>query len=106
MVFKVEVEVCPRCGCEMRIVGFVTEHAVITRILAHLERRGYDARAGVAAVRAARSGGCRAMTYGRAAAGGGAPPGAPRADGRAPAGRGRWEDAGWENALGQRPGRR
>ncbi len=46
MIFKVDVEVCPRCGGEMRIVGFVTEHAVITRILAHLERRGIDARAG------------------------------------------------------------
>ena len=31
---------------EMSIVGFVTEHAVITRILAHLERRGVEARAG------------------------------------------------------------
>jgi hypothetical protein len=30
----------------MRIIGFVTEHAVITRILAHLERRGVEARAG------------------------------------------------------------
>lgn len=46
MVFQVEVEVCPRCGGEMSIVGFVTEHAVITRILAHLERRGVEARAG------------------------------------------------------------
>ena len=45
-VFKVEVEVCPRCGGAMRIVGFVTEHAVIARILAHLERRGVEARAG------------------------------------------------------------
>ena len=46
MVFKVDVELCPRCGGEMRILGFVTEHAVITRILAHLERHGIDARAG------------------------------------------------------------
>ena len=46
MVFKVEVEVCPRCGGEMSIIGFVTEHAVITRILAHLEQRGVEARAG------------------------------------------------------------
>jgi len=37
-VFGVDVEACLRCGGEMRIVGFVTEHAVITRILAHLER--------------------------------------------------------------------
>jgi hypothetical protein len=46
MVFKVEVEVCPRCGGGMSIVGFVTEHAVITKILAHLARRGVEARAG------------------------------------------------------------
>ena len=46
MVFKVEVEVCPRCGGEMRIIASVTEHAVITRILVHLERCGIDARAG------------------------------------------------------------
>ncbi len=45
-VFQVEVEVCPRCGGEMSIVGFVTEHAVVTRILAHLARRGIEARAG------------------------------------------------------------
>ena len=46
LVFKVEVEVCPRCGGEARIVGFVTEPAVVRRILAHLERHGVDARAG------------------------------------------------------------
>ena len=46
MVFEVEVEVCPRCGGEARIVGFVTEPAVVRRILAHLERRGVEARAG------------------------------------------------------------
>ena len=46
MVFQVEVEVCARCGGEARIIGFVTEPQVIRRILAHLERRGADARAG------------------------------------------------------------
>ena len=46
LVFQVEVEVCPRCGGEARIIGFVTEPAVVRRILAHLERRGVDARAG------------------------------------------------------------
>ena len=45
-VFQVEVEVCPRCGGEMSLVGFVTEHAVVTKILAQLERRGIEARAG------------------------------------------------------------
>ena len=46
LVFKVEVEVCPRCGGEARLVGFVTEPAVVRRILEHLVRRGVDARAG------------------------------------------------------------
>jgi hypothetical protein len=46
MVFQVEVEVCPRCGGEARIVGFVTEPGVVGRILAHLERGGVEARAG------------------------------------------------------------
>ena len=45
-VFAVEVEVCPACGGAMRILAFVTEPATVTRILAHLERRGKDARAG------------------------------------------------------------
>ena len=46
LVFKVDVEVCARCGGEARIVGFVTEPAVVRRILTHLERHGVDARAG------------------------------------------------------------
>ena len=46
LMFAVDVEVCPRCGGEMRILAFVTEHAVVRRILAHLERGGVDARAG------------------------------------------------------------
>jgi hypothetical protein len=46
MVFRVEVEGCPRCGGAARIVGFVTEPAVAERILSHLARRGVDARAG------------------------------------------------------------
>ncbi|HEY3217404.1 MAG TPA: transposase [Candidatus Eisenbacteria bacterium] len=45
-VFAVEVEVCPRCGGAARILGFITEPAVITRILAHLAHHGLDARAG------------------------------------------------------------
>jgi hypothetical protein len=46
LVFAADVEVCPRCGGEMRILAFVTEPAVVRRILAHLEQRGVDARAG------------------------------------------------------------
>ena len=45
-VFQVEVETCPRCDGAMRIVAFVTEPAVVRRILAHLARRGIEARAG------------------------------------------------------------
>ncbi len=30
----------------MRIIAFVTEHAVVTRILTHLAQGGIDARAG------------------------------------------------------------
>ena len=45
-VFAVDVEVCARCGGAMRILGFVTAPAVAARILAHLARRGIDARAG------------------------------------------------------------
>jgi hypothetical protein len=45
LVYQVDVTVCSRCGGEMRIVAFVTEPTVITRILGHLERRGIDARA-------------------------------------------------------------
>ena len=45
-VFRVDVEVCPRCRGAMAIVGFVTEQAVVRRILAHLERRAVEARAG------------------------------------------------------------
>ena len=46
LVFQVEVEVCPRCGGEARILAFVTEPAIVRRILAHLEQRGVDSRAG------------------------------------------------------------
>ena len=45
-VHPVEVEVCPACGGAMRIRAFITELAVVRRILAHLERGGIDARAG------------------------------------------------------------
>ena len=46
LVFKIEVEVCPRCGGAMSIVAFITEPPGVRRILAHLDRRGSDARAG------------------------------------------------------------
>ena len=45
LVYKVEIEVGPRCGGAMSIVAFITEQAVVRRILAHLDRRQVDARA-------------------------------------------------------------
>ena len=45
-VHQVEVEGCPACGGAMRILAFITELAVVRRILTHLERGGIDARAG------------------------------------------------------------
>ena len=38
-VYEVDPLVCPRCGGEMRVVGFITEPAVIKRILDHLRKR-------------------------------------------------------------------
>jgi hypothetical protein len=46
MVFRVDVEVCARCGGSARIIGFITEPAVVARILARLAQRGVEARAG------------------------------------------------------------
>ena len=45
-LYKVEVEVCPRCGGAMSIVAFITEPAVVRRMLAHLDHRRIEARAG------------------------------------------------------------
>ena len=45
-VFKVEIEVCPRCSGAMSLVAFITAQAAVRRILAHLERHGIEARAG------------------------------------------------------------
>jgi hypothetical protein len=38
-VYEVDPLMCPRCGGEMRLVGFITEPAVIKRILDHLRKR-------------------------------------------------------------------
>ena len=46
MVLAVDVELCSRCGGEMRLVAFVTEHAAVAHLLAQLERGGINARAG------------------------------------------------------------
>ena len=38
-VYEVDPLVCPRCGSEMRVIGFITEPALIDRILDHLRKR-------------------------------------------------------------------
>jgi hypothetical protein len=39
-VYEVDPLVCPRCGGEMRVIGFITQPALIDRILDHLKKRG------------------------------------------------------------------
>jgi len=36
-VYEVDPMVCPRCGGAMRVVAFLTEHAVVDRIIEHLK---------------------------------------------------------------------
>ena len=43
-VYEVDPLVCPRCGAEMRVVGFITQPHVIKRILDHLRKRNPVAR--------------------------------------------------------------
>ena len=38
-VYEVDPLVCPRCGSEMRVIGFITQPALIDRILDHLRKR-------------------------------------------------------------------
>ena len=38
-IYEVDPLVCPRCGAEMRIIAFITEHEVIDCILRHLKRK-------------------------------------------------------------------
>ena len=37
-VFEVDPLVCPRCGGEMKVIAWITDRAVIDRILAHRQR--------------------------------------------------------------------
>ena len=41
-VFDIDLEHCPQCGCELKIIAAIEEPAVIVRILTHL---GLPARA-------------------------------------------------------------
>lgn len=36
-VYEVDPMICPRCGGKMKVVAFLTEYAVIDRIIRHLE---------------------------------------------------------------------
>ena len=36
-VYEVDPMICPRCGGRMRVVAFLTEYAVVDRIIRHLE---------------------------------------------------------------------
>jgi hypothetical protein len=38
-VYEIDPLVCSRCGSEMRVIGFITQPALIDRILDHLRRR-------------------------------------------------------------------
>lgn len=43
-IFEVDPLRCPRCGHQMRIIGFITQPGVIDRILTHLRRTAIPAR--------------------------------------------------------------
>jgi hypothetical protein len=36
-IYEVDPLICPRCGGRMRVVAFLTEYAVVDRIIRHLE---------------------------------------------------------------------
>jgi hypothetical protein len=38
-VYEVDPLVCPRCGAEMRVIGFITEPSLVKRILDHIRKR-------------------------------------------------------------------
>ena len=43
-VYEVDPLVCPRCGAEMRIIGFITEPSLVRRILDHIRKRNRSSR--------------------------------------------------------------
>ncbi len=43
-IYEVDPLVCPSCGSEMKVIAFVTEHAVVDKILRHLKRRDEEGR--------------------------------------------------------------
>lgn len=36
-VYEVDPMICPQCGGKMRIIAFLTDHAVVDRIIDHLK---------------------------------------------------------------------
>jgi len=36
-VYEVDPMLCPECGGKMRVIAFLTDHAVVDRIIAHLK---------------------------------------------------------------------
>ena len=44
-VYETDPLVCPRCGAEMRVIGFITRPSLIKRILDHIRRRDTASRA-------------------------------------------------------------
>ncbi len=37
-IYEVDPLVCPSCGSEMKVVAFIIDHAVVDKILRHIER--------------------------------------------------------------------
>jgi len=37
--FGIDVETCPKCGGQLRVIGEVTDPSVIVRILEHVKQR-------------------------------------------------------------------
>ena len=54
-IYEVDPLRCPACGAEMRIVAFITQRAVIDRILDHLRRGRESARGPPSTQRPARA---------------------------------------------------
>lgn len=43
-IYEVDPLACPKCGAEMKVIAFITEHEVVDKILRHLRRRGEPGR--------------------------------------------------------------
>lgn len=43
-IYEVDPLVCPSCGGGMKVIAFITEHAMVAKILSHFERREEEGR--------------------------------------------------------------